>query len=220
VLLQEGERLRLGGCHRADLLGDLLSRNDLRGVFSHGTQRIIEKAKQTGIATMATRNHGSPMAFSAPAGEESSPVLDFGAKMDLSPRDRHRKTIDALAPGLVLRCIGMGEICQSWGGLLCGLPMNAADGPFDWPGANQGSMVITFRIDLFIDPAEFRAQMDEYVRAVRELTPLDGFKASYMAGGVEAELETSYRTEGIPMGVGHRESLEILAGEIGMEVPW
>lgn len=85
VLLQEGERLRLGGCHRADLLGDLLSRNDLRGVFSHGTQRIIEKAKQTGIATMATRNHGSPMAFSAPAGEESSPVLDFGAKMDLSP---------------------------------------------------------------------------------------------------------------------------------------
>lgn len=91
---------------KASLLADLLSRNDLRGIFSHGTQqistyallmrdgklnnqpdvtlvqgtassvlvdgdgglgyfpayegtrRLIDKAKETGIAVMATRNHG------------------------------------------------------------------------------------------------------------------------------------------------------------------
>ncbi len=294
---------------KADLLGDLLSRNDLRGVFSHGTQqiatyarlmrdgslnnkpeisvvqetpgsvlvdgdgglgyfashdatlRMIDKAKQTGIAAMATRNHGhfgaagiyarmplehdmltyvtsghllrlnpggdisnaaggSPMAFSAPADKESSLVLDFGAKMDLSRRDPHREAITAMAPGLVLRCIGMGEICQSWGGLLCGLPINAAETPWDWPGANQGSMAITFRIDLFIDPAQFKAQMDEYVRAVKELTPLASFQSSYMAGGVEAEREAQGLTEGVQVGTTHRELLEELGQEIGVDVPW
>ena len=157
---------------KAELLASLLAGNDLRGVFSHGTQqiatyarlmrdgklnnkpeidvvesspcrllvdgdggvgyfpahegtaRVIEKAKENGIAVMVTRNHGhfgaaglysrmtlehdlvtfvtsgvqqelkpgdsifsagggSPMSFSAPAGEEDSLVLDFGAMHDL-----------------------------------------------------------------------------------------------------------------------------------------
>ncbi|MBT3346238.1 MAG: hypothetical protein HN404_24810 [Gemmatimonadetes bacterium] len=294
---------------KAGLLADLLSRNDLRGIFSHGTQqiatyailmrdgtlnnqpelsvvqetpssllvdgdgglgyfaahdgtqRVIEKAKQTGIAVMATRNHGhfgaaglyarmplehdlltyvtsgvqlnlkpggeiygaaggSPMAFSAPAGEESALVLDFGALHDLYPGDPHRDEIASLAPGLVLRCIGMGEICQSWGGLLSGLPSNANPPRWSWPGANQGSLVITFRIDLFMDPADFRSQMDAYVRAVRDLTPLQGFNASYLAGGVEAERESRSLEEGVPVGTGHRERLEGVAKELGIDVPW
>lgn len=294
---------------KAEILADLLSRNDLRGIFSHGTQqiatyallmrdgklnnkpelsvvqetpssllvdgdgglgyfpayegtlRVIEKAKETGIAVMATRNHGhfgaagiyarmplehnlltyvtsgvqlrlqpggeiysaaggSPMAFGAPAGQESSLVLDFGALHDLYANDPHRDEIASLAPGLALRCIGMGEICQSWGGLLSGLPLHANPPRWSWPGANQGSLVITFRIDLFLDPADFRAQMDDYVRAVRDLAPLPGFNASYMAGGVEAAREARSREEGVPVGSDHRERLEGVAREIGIDVPW
>ena len=160
------------------------------------------------------------MAFSAPAGQESSLVLDFGALHDLYASSPHRDEIASLAPGLVLRCIGMGEICQSWGGLLSGLPLHANPPPWTWPGANQGSLVITFRIDLFAEAAEFRNQMDEYVRAVRQLTPLQGFTASYMAGGVEADQEAQFRTDGVPVGTDHRQSLEQMAGEIGIEVPW
>ena len=294
---------------KAKLLGTLLSRNDLRGIFSHGTQQIatyailmrdgklnnepkveivqetpssllvdgdgglgyfpsyegtlkvIEKAKQTGIAVMSTRNHGhfgaagiyarmplehdlltfvtsgvqlnlnpgnsiyaaaggSPMAFSAPAGEENSLVLDFGAMHDLYASSPHREEIANLAPGLVLRCIGIGEICQSWGGLLSGLPLHGNPPPWKWPGANQGSLVITFRIDLFAEAAEFRRQMDEYVRAVRQLTPLQGFTASYMAGGVEAEQEALFQAAGVPVGTDHRQRLEEVAQQVGIEVPW
>jgi LDH2 family malate/lactate/ureidoglycolate dehydrogenase len=294
---------------KASLLADLLSRNDLRGIFSHGTQqiatyallmrdgklnnqpdvtlvqetassvlvdgdgglgyfpayegtrRLIDKAKETGIAVMASRNHGhfgaagmyarmplehdlltfvtsgvqlhlkpgdplhaaaggSPMAFSAPANQEESLVLDFGAIHDLYPSDPHRDEIASLAPGLVLRCIGMGEICQSWGGLLSGLPMQPKPPRWQWPGANQGSLVITFRIDLFLDPGEFKTQMDDYVRAVRDLSPLDGFEATYMPGGIEAARETSYREEGVPVGTWHRERLEGVAEELGLQAPW
>ncbi|HJN28258.1 MAG TPA: Ldh family oxidoreductase [Candidatus Latescibacteria bacterium] len=294
---------------KAGLLGQLLATNDLRGIFSHGTQqiatyallmrdgtlnnqpevevvqetpssllvdgdgglgyfpayegtqRVIEKARETGIAVMSSRNHGhfgaagiyarmplehdlltfvtsgvqqdlrpgndifsagggSPMAFSAPAGQESSLVLDFGAMHDLYASSPHRDEIASLAPGLVLRCIGMGEICQSWGGLLSGLPLHADPPRWSWPGANQGSLVITFRIDLFAEVADVRAQMDAYVQAVRKLTPLYGFTASYMAGGVEAEQEARFGAEGVPVGEDHRLRLADVAKEIGIDVPW
>ena len=294
---------------KAQLLADLLTGNDLRGVFSHGTQqiatyailmrdgtlnnkpdvtvvretdnsllvdgdgglgyfaatqgtrRVIDKAKKHGIAIMMTRNHGhfgaaglysrmtvehdlityvtsghqlnlkpqadlfsagggSPMAFSAPAGEEPALVLDFGALHDLYGGNPSREDIARLAPGLVLRCIGMGEVCQAWGGLLSGLPLHGDPPRWTWPGANQGSMVITFRIDLFLEPALFKREMDEYVRAVRQLRPLDGFDSSHMPGGIEAEREERSRNEGVPVGEAHQKALYDLAAELGIDPPW
>ena len=294
---------------KAELLASLLSGNDLRGVFSHGTlqiaayarlmrdgrlnndpsievvtesacsllvdgdggvgylpahegtSRVIEKALSNGIAVLVTRNHGhfgaaglysrmtldhdlitfvtsgvqlhlkvgdplysaaggSPMSFSAPAGEEDPLLLDFGAMHDLYSGDPNRDEIARLAPGLVLRCIGMGEICQAWGGLLSGLPSNPDPPRWTFPGANQGSMVITFRIDLFLEPAAFKREMDEYVRRARELAPLPGFDQSFLAGGAEAARERQYRQQGVHVGAEHKKRLEDLAEELSIGVPW
>jgi len=294
---------------KADSLADKLTGNDLRGVFSHGTQQIttytrlmrdgqlnntpqievvretgnsllvdgdgglgyfpahaatlgaIEKAKDQGMAIAMTRNHGhfgaaglysrmtlghdliayvtsghqlqlepggslydaaggSPMSFAAPAAEEASLVLDFGAMHDLYGGSR-RDEIEAIAPGLVLRCIGMGEICQSWGGLLAGLPIDGAEPEWrKFPGATQGSMVMVCRIELFHDADEFKAKMDEYVRRVRKLQPLKGFEQSFMPGGIEAQREQECRRDGVPMGERHRKQLEGMATELAIAVPW
>ena len=48
---------------------------------------------------------GAPWAFSAPAGEEDSVVLDFGAKHDLFANSPHREAIIQMAPGIVFRSI-------------------------------------------------------------------------------------------------------------------
>jgi L-2-hydroxycarboxylate dehydrogenase (NAD+) len=161
---------------------------------------------------------GSPMAFSAPAGEEDGLLLDFGTMHDLY--GGRRDELAQIAPGLVLRSIGMGEVCQVWGGLLSGLRIDPDPPRWEWPGANQGAMMIAMRIDLFMDPAEFRKQMDGYVRQVRQLQPLPGLDECYMAGGIEAKRERAWREEGVPVGNGHREALEELAGELEIEVPW
>ena len=294
---------------KAALLGRLLTDNDLRGVFSHGTiqiatyaihmrdgrlncdpqvhvvnesptsvlvdgdggigyfaahegtQRVIDKALDQGIAVMTSRNHGhfgaaglysrmtlkhdlitfvtsgvqlnlkpgqplhqaaggSPMSFSAPAAAEDSLVLDFGTMHDLYGGDPLRDKMATLAPGLVLRCIGMGEICQAWGGLWSGLRMNAPAPRWTFSGANQGAMVVTMRIDLFLDASSFKREMDEYVRCVKQLEPLEGFDQSYMPGGVEANRERQYRREGVPVGSEHRQALESLAEELDIDVPW
>ena len=161
---------------------------------------------------------GSPMAFTAPTDQEEPVVLDFGAMHDLygPPRDE----LAALAPGLVLRSIGIGEFCQAWGGLLSGLRINPEPPKWTWPGANQGSLVIAFRIDLFTDPKTFKQEMDAYVRTVRELQPLPGFNQSLMPGAIEAMRMQEYRRDGVPVGPEHRQRLEDVATELGLKVPW
>lgn len=163
---------------------------------------------------------GSPMSFSAPADKETSIVLDFGAMHDLYLSSPHREEIGRLAPGLVFRAIGLGAICQSWGGFLAGVPVDSTRATRAWPGANQGSLVIAFRIDLFADPAQFKREVDDYVAQVRTLEPLEGFDQSLLAGSIEAIREAEYRRDGIPIGDDHRQQLERTAQEFGVSVPW
>lgn len=162
---------------------------------------------------------GSPMSFSAPTQDEDPMVLDFGAMHDLYEGDPHRDQIARDAPGVVLRAIGLGVVCQSWGGLLAGVPLDPARAEREWAGANQGSLVVSFRIDLFTDPATFRREMDAYVRAVRGLTPLPGLEASLLPGGPEAERERRSRVDGVPVGREHRERLRETAAELGLTAP-
>lgn len=162
---------------------------------------------------------GSPMSFSAPAAEEDPLVLDFGAMHDLYVHDPHRDEIGALAPGLVLRSIGLGAICQAWGGLLSGLTVDPARSQRRWAGGNQGALMVAWRIDLFMDPAEYRREIDAYVRATRQMAPLPGLQP-YLPGGPEAEKERRYAVEGIPLGEEHRRALEALAEELHLLPPW
>ncbi len=294
---------------KAALLAGWLTDNDLRGVFSHGTQQIatyarlmrdgvlnkdpnvhlvketpvsvlmdgdgglgyfpayegtqmvVEKAKEVGIAVMVSRNHGhfgaagiysrlglghdllmyvtsghqmglkdgapiysagggSPMSFLTPTSEEDPLILDFGAMHDLYGNSKHRETIAEIAPAVVFRSIGLGAICQSWGGLLSGLGFEAERSPWAYEGANQGAFVMALKIDLFTDPNRLKAEMDVYARKVRDLAPLIGFDEALLPGAVEARRFREYTDEGIPFGERHRERLESLAEELGIGVPW
>ena len=73
---------------------------------------------------------------------------------------------------------------------------------------------------LFADPAQFKREVDEYVRAARTLTPLEGFDASYLASGVEAANAQAFSRDGIPVGPEHQEKLATVAAEFGVKPPW
>ena len=188
--------------------------HDLIAFVTSGHQLDLEPGEE-----LIRAGGGSPMAFSAPAGEEESLVLDFGALHGLF-RKEERDKITELAPGLVLRSIGMGEVCQSWGGILTGLSMDPDRTPWTYEEANQGSLIICLRIDLFCDPETFKREMDEYVRRVRLLEPLPGSDEAYLPGGVEAARMAEYRRDGVPLTPWHRERLEGVAQDLGLQVPW
>ena len=294
---------------RAELLAELLTANDLRGVFTHGTRqladyapalqagalnpdprvtvlregpaslvldgdgglgyfpayegtlRAIDKARELGVCVLQTRNHGhigaagiysrlplehdlvafvtsgaeldlrpgqpvytpaigSPLSFSAPAGEAAPLVVDFAPVYDLRSSPRWAELAEWV-PGTIFRCIGLGTVAQVWGGLLAGLP--AAGGPARprrYRGARQSALVVMFRIDLFLEPAQFRAQMDLLARQLKELAPLDGFGSTSYAGDIERQREREFRRLGIPLGPEHRRELEGIARDLGLDVPW
>jgi len=160
---------------------------------------------------------GSPFSFSAPTDEEDPLILDFGAIHDLTANSPHREEITRLTPGIVHRAIGLSAVCQAWGGLLAEAPLDASQGGNP---KSMGAFIFTCQIALFTDPARFKREMDEYVRNVRSMSPLEGFSQAYLPGGPEADREREYRKEGIPVGPEHQDRLEKLAADLGINVPW
>lgn len=193
-----------------------------RMTLDHDLLSFVTSGHQLALTAgdpVAAAAGGSPMSFSAPTQDEPPLLLDFGAMHDLYDADA-RDLLAGLAPGLVHRSIGLGAVCQSWGGLLAGVPLDPSRAHRRWSGANQGSMVIALRIDLFAEPDAFRAEMDAYARAVRALTPLPGSSGSFLPGGPEAVTAAAYAVEGIPVGEDHRRQLARVAADLGVEVPW
>jgi LDH2 family malate/lactate/ureidoglycolate dehydrogenase len=199
----------------AGLYSRLTLQHDLLSFVTSGHQLSLRPGQSVFDAA-----GGSPMSFSAPAGAEDPLVVDFGAMHDLYQHDPYRDEIARKAPGIVLRSIGLGAVCQAWGGLLAGIPLDPRRASRRFPGANQGSLLIAFQISLFMPPHQFQQEMDEYVRAVRSLQPLEGFDDAFLAGGAEAARERHYLRDGIPVGPEHQRLLDVLADGLGLQPPW
>jgi L-2-hydroxycarboxylate dehydrogenase (NAD+) len=294
---------------QAVLLAGLLVTNDLRGVFSHGTQQavaymghfregrltptaeittvsetpstlvldgggglgyfpchqaatqLIAKAQTCGIAVATTRNHGhfgaagiyariplaqnlfsyitsghqldlrpgafvmeaaggSPMAFGIPTGDEPPFVLDFGAIHDMYDRGPEgMASLMEIVPSSVLRSFGLGCACQALGGLLCGVPIDPERAERQWSGANQGSLMIAVDIKLLFPLDEFKKEMDEYARKVRQMMPIPGLDRALLPGAIEWEREKRFTQEGIPVGARHARALRQLADECTIACP-
>ena len=128
-----------------------------------------------------------------------------------------------MAPGILFRSLGLGAICQCWTGILSGAPVPESRADDARPADRakpKGGLLVTFQIGLFMDPAEFKREVDAYVQEVRSLTPVEGSEQAYLAGGPEAERERVYREVGVPVGPRHQRALQELARELGIEVPW
>ena len=62
-----------------------------------------------------------------------------------------------------------------------------------------GHFVAAYAVDAFIDVADFKRGMDEYLRALRALKPAPGQKRVLYAGMIEAEEKEKRRRTGIPL---------------------
>ncbi|HEX8337894.1 MAG TPA: Ldh family oxidoreductase [Pyrinomonadaceae bacterium] len=95
--------------------------------------------------------------------------------------------------------------------LLCGALTGANWGPFVPPfpynlpvagrsvGLGIGHLFGAFRIDGFIDPDEFKSQVDEWVRTMRATRPAPGTRGPLIPGDPERAAEAARRRDGIPL---------------------
>ena len=95
--------------------------------------------------------------------------------------------------------------------VLCCVLSGANWGPFAPPfalrqripersvGKGIGHFFGAMRIDAFIDPDEFRAQIDDYVRTLRGTRPAEGTDGPLVPGDPEREAEAERTAGGIPL---------------------
>lgn len=163
---------------------------------------------------------GSPMSFGVPAGKEPPLLLDFGAVHDLDGRGPYAAAIFALAPGLVLRSIGLGMVCQSLGGFLAGVPVEEERAVKTYSGANQGSLIIALDPARFLQVDQLKAEMDRYHELTHQLTPMSAATPAVLPGTLEWQREREYAVEGIPVGARHQHALEGAAARFGVQSPF
>jgi len=86
-------------------------------------------------------------------------------------------------------------------------------------GKGIGHWFGAWRIDGFIDVAEFHAQMDDYVRTFRKTRPQPGTDGPLIPGDPEREAEADRRKNGVPVIESIVNDLKDIADRTGIEMP-
>ena len=85
-------------------------------------------------------------------------------------------------------------------------------------GKGIGHFFGALRIDAFIDPDEFKRQIDEYVRTLRKTRPAPGTAGPLIPGDPERDAEAIRRREGIPVVAAVVDELRDIAGKTGIRI--
>ena len=85
-------------------------------------------------------------------------------------------------------------------------------------GKGIGHFFGALRIDAFIDPDEFKRQIDEYVRTLRKTRPAPGTAGPLIPGDPERDAEAIRRREGIPVVTAVVDELRDIAGKTGIRI--
>ena len=83
-------------------------------------------------------------------------------------------------------------------------------------GKGIGHFFGAWRIDAFVDPAEFKRQVDDYIRTFRDTRPAPGTEGPLIPGDPEREAESERRAAGIPLVMPVIDDLRHISGETGI----
>ncbi len=165
-----------------------------------------------------------PMCFGIPSAKGPPLVVDISANLFLHSGSRFRKP-DHLAGAMrdyaepIIKSLGLKFAASLLGGVLAGTlpPSERGDA---YPSARRGFLIAAFHPDTVGESEGFKQEVTRIIAESRALDPLPGKESAEVPGSLEWQRERDWAWEGIPLRSDHREILEKIAGEMGVEVPW
>jgi LDH2 family malate/lactate/ureidoglycolate dehydrogenase len=159
-----------------------------------------------------------PMCFVVPADEGGPPlVLDMNANQ-FGPAAQAEAAITAGFGKSVFGSLGLRFVSTLLGGILAG--SSAAEDPERvYAGATRGFFLVVIDPALIGDADVFRAQVRRIIDESLTLKPLAGAEIAAVPGTLEWRREAEWASEGIPITDDHRDLLEMIAMELGMDLP-
>ncbi|MBT3342375.1 MAG: hypothetical protein HN712_24355 [Gemmatimonadetes bacterium] len=163
-----------------------------------------------------------PVSFAIPAGDESPIVLDAGAAFDSPFPVEGFEEMAHRHPAPFFKSMGMIAVSTMIGGTLTGFLGPEGDRiAAQWPGARMGGTIIALDPQRLGCADEFRADVDRYVRDIRQgHTPLPGTDRALLPGAIEAERFRQYRQAGIPLGDREQVSMRSMSERFDVPLPW
>lgn len=159
-----------------------------------------------------------PMSFAFPAATGPPVVLDMGTSFfDGADFGALLQQV----PAALFKSLGLVAVSTLLGGALTGMmAADLAPGRRAWRTAGYGGFFVAVAVDRFVAIDDFRAEADRTVQQLATLPPWPGYERFDLPGALEWERERRWATEGIPLGDDHRRSLEEIAAQVGVAVPW
>ena len=168
-------------------------------------------------ATVWDAMQSPPMCFGIPSASGPPLILDMSANMF-----RNRSLLEEAMqrfPEAIFKSLGLKFVSTLLGGILAG-GASAPERTDAFPGANRGFLIVAFQPNALGDAEKFLGEVARIVTASRELPPIPGQESAEVSGSLEWQRERDWAIEGIPLGKQHRELLEKVARDSGVEVPW
>jgi len=186
--------------------------------------------------------HNSPIAIAAPAGKHRPLSLDMatsvaaGGKLWLA-QDKGvplgdgwaldaagNPTTDAHAASILLpaggpKGSGLALMFQALTSILAGNPLITPRLNDGVNIHNQNSVVAAIDIELFIDPADFKQEVDDTIDALKRLPRADGFDDVLMPGEPEFAVFDERSANGIPLPPGTLQKLRDASAKFGVPLP-
>jgi LDH2 family malate/lactate/ureidoglycolate dehydrogenase len=129
--------------------------------------------------------------------DDPDDMIDGGALLPLGS-DRLRSGHKGYALGLMVDVLSAVLSGANWGPFAPPFALRQ-EMPARTVGKGLGHFFGSMRIDGFIEPLEFRRQIDEMVRTLRATRPAPGTQGPLVPGDPEREAEAVRRREGVPL---------------------
>ncbi len=131
------------------------------------------------------------------------------------------QSIFSQMPAAVFRSFGLRAACNFLSAALSDMMRpEFSDGERKYPNAYYGAFLWVLDPAAFVDPADFKSEVDRTTEIIASLQPLPGSDRAFLPGGPEYEREREYNTLGIPLGESHQNGLEAIGEEVGVTIPW
>ncbi|MBT4099911.1 MAG: hypothetical protein HOM68_28805 [Gemmatimonadetes bacterium] len=192
------------------------------GCIGYSVQGYRNEAVPKSPPVYAVNSGNPPYSFAFPGDQEPAIVVDAGAAFDSPYPEVGFEELARSFPSPFFKSMGMVAASTLIGGALTGFTSSVSDAVQErWSGAGMGGTVIALDPNVAGDGAAFFAEVDRYVRDIRDgHLPLPGTDRVHLPGHLEAERMVEYRREGIPYGEREQAGLREVGDRLGLPLPW
>ena len=157
-----------------------------------------------------------PLAFGMPAGRgQPNFLLDYTSHFTADDVDVRRN------PAVFVKAIGMSHVANILSGTLGGQMLPEFDRrTAKFQGADQSGFHMALDVSCFTSLNAFKADMDYLMDETAKMQPMPGLPDAGLPGQRAWRKEADYRENGIPVAAKAVNSLEGLAREFSLPVPW